>query len=172
MASNIFSKKSVMSWIAFVRGQLSQCWCVTTTTSVGRNGLLITAWARNDKVDGRKLNGQWQTEHLFESSLEKLHQVRAAKWRVGLKSRAAGGGGGGSRWDEVFWTTNHMHLRVRAILIQCASKQLKKPNFTSGSLCEFVTLWPICSSPAETRAWELLPLINTEHGASCLRCAF
>lgn len=88
----------------------------------------------------------------------------AAKWHKGR----AGGGGGGSRWDEVFWTTNHMRLRVRAILIQCASKQLKKPNFTSGCFCEFVTPWPICSSQPhwQERAWELLALINTEHAAS------
>lgn len=86
MASNIVKKKSVMSWITLVRGQLSQCSCVTTTTSIRTNGFFITTPTLSDKVG--KWNGRWRTRHLFKSSLGK--KTSSTAW--GKKSDQLGGG--------------------------------------------------------------------------------
>lgn len=39
-------------------------------------------------------------------------------------------------------------------------------------VCDSLTHLLVTAAAAEKRAWELLPFINTEHGASCPRCAF
>lgn len=98
----------------------------------------------------------------------------AAKMHVEVKAEQEAGG---SRWAEVFWNTNRVRLRVRAILTQCASKQLEEenqPNSTSGSPREIVALWPICSSQLRRRSSErgsfyLLVTLNAAPHASAVR---
>lgn len=85
-----------------------------------------------------------------------MQQLRNDNSQDGTESRAGGEGGeggGSSRWDEVFWSTNHMHLRVRAIHIQCGSKQPKTKLYLREPLCvcDAVTHLFAADTPAEQR---------------------